>query len=280
MAQITPDGLLASYQASTERIRNRVLAYTSAVWAGSTAFRDSDIDRIVKRIVPVVQSGQMQVAQITDAYIGRMSVLAGVTWTPGIDRASIVGYRGVPADTVFRRPAVTTYTALSKGSTFADAVSQGANRLESIVSTDIQQAKNRQATKSIGGSGFRFFERSLTGNENCAFCVIASTQRYHKGDLMPLHPGCDCGVKPLKTASDPGQVISPELLERTHELIDAKLNQYDRGARDLGIGKVSSSSQPLSDFTELIIVREHGELGPILGWRSDKFTSAEDLGIH
>lgn len=277
MPTSAPNRALTGYQAATESVRARVLSYVKAVWANSPSFRDADIDRIVARIIPVVQAGQVQVAQLTDAYVGRMSVLAGVTWVSGVDREAVVDYRGVPADDVYRRPAVTTYTALSKGASYADAVTQGANRLQSIVATDIQQAKNRQASRSIGGSGFKYFERRLTGRENCAFCVIASTQRYLNGDLMPLHPGCDCDCVPLQSMKDPGQVIKPELLELTHAAIDAKLGGTDRGARELGLNKSSTKGQPLSDFTELIIVNEHGELGPTLGWRSDHFTGPGDL---
>jgi hypothetical protein len=275
----TPSQVIAGYQGATAAIHQRVVAYVRAVWSNSPAFRDEDIDRIVSRIVPVVQAGQMQMAGLTNAYIGQMAVLSGVTWTPGVD-PSVVDYRGVPADEVYRRPAVTTYSALSDGKPYVDAVAAGLARLVSIASSDLQQSKNRQASKSIAGSGFKYFRRRLSGTENCAFCVIASTQRYNKGGLLPLHPGCDCGCEPQTSASDPGQVIDPALLELTHAAIDKKLGLTDRGARELGIGKQSSSGQPLSDFTDLIITNNHGELGPVLGWRGQHFSGPDDLHDH
>lgn len=275
MATLRPEQIVSGYLAATRSIRDRVLKYTSTVWKTSPAFRDVDIDRIVARIVPVVQAGQMQVAQLTDAYIGRMSVLAGATWTSGFDK-SLVDYRGVPAGEVYRRPAKTVYTKLSEGVPFDAALAAGTARLTSIVATDIQQVKNRQAQRSVGQSGFDAFRRVLTGSENCALCTIASTQRYHKNDLLPIHPGCDCGVEPY-IGSPSTQVIDPDLLELTHSEIDLKLSGTDRGARDLGLGKTSSSGQPLSDFTDLIVSREHGELGPTLVWRSDHFTGPEQI---
>lgn len=276
MPQLSPKQVVAGYQAATTAIRDRVLAYTAAVWSGSPSFRDADVDRIVARIVPVIRAGQLQVANLTDAYIGRMAVLSGVAWSPGVD-ASLTGFRGVPADVVYRRPAVQTYTALSEGKTFADAVEQGAARLQSIVATDIQQVKNRQAQRSVGGSGFTFFRRELTGRENCALCVIASTQRYHRGDLLPIHPACDCDVVPYQAGRDPGQVIDPDLLESTHDEIAARLGRSELGARDLGLDKADAAGRPLSDYTDLIVSRDHGELGPTLTWRSDHFTSADDI---
>lgn len=273
---LSPERVIGGYQGATASIRKRVLAYTAAVWANSPAFRDSDIDRIVARILPVIQAGQMQLAQLTDTYIGHMSVLAGVTWTSGVDR-SLLDYRGVPAAEVYRRPAVQTYTALSKGSTLTEALKAGASRLQSIVATDLQQAVNRQSQRSYSGSGFSYTLRVLSGAENCALCVIASTQRYHRGELMPIHPGCDCEQRGVKAGSDPGQVINPDLLELTHAEIDKRLGGSDRGARDLGIGKTTSAGNPISDYTDLTVVNDHGELGPTLGWRSDKFTSADDI---
>lgn len=277
MATPSPEQVLTGYQSATKQVRDRVVAYVTAVWANSPAFRDADIERIVSRIVPVVQAGQMHVAQLTNAYIGSMAVLAGVAWSPGVDRAAVVDYRGTPADVVYRRPAVQTYTALSKRSTYTDAVAEGLARLLSITATDIQQSKNRQASRAIGGSGFKFFRRQLTGSEDCALCVIASTQRYTRGNLMPIHPACDCDCVPDASGSDPGQVLDPGLLELTHAEIDKRLGLSDRGARDLGIGKTTSAGKPISDYTDLTVVNEHSELGPTLGWRSDKFTSAADI---
>lgn len=276
MATVTPDRLVDAYQSATNEVRNRVVAYVSALWSGSSGFRDADVERLIAKLVPVVQAGQVQVAQLTDAYIGRQAVLAGVVHHSGVDREAILGYRGTPVETVYRRPAVATYTALAGGASYPDAVKLGLERLITIAGTDLQQAKNRQSAASIESSGFAGYRRVLTGRENCAFCAIASTQRYHKKDLMPIHPGCDCGVKPFNGNPDV-QVIEPEFLEQIHATIDAKLNGTDRGARELGLGKVSSSGQPLSDFTDLIIVNDHGELGPTLAWRSDKFTSASDI---
>jgi hypothetical protein len=160
------------------------------------AFRDADVARIVARIVPAVQAGQLQLAALTDAYIGRLAQQAGVLWVPSLDR-SVTAYRGVDPVDVYRRPAVSLYTALAAGEGFSRAVEIGEGRLRSIVSTDLQQARNRQASSSVRSSGFRYYQRVLTGKEDCELCELASTHRYSRDDLMPIHPGCDCGVEPL-----------------------------------------------------------------------------------
>lgn len=270
MATPSAEQVVAGYQTATEIVRDRVMLYAKQMWALSPSLRDADVDRLVARIVPVVQAGQIQIARLTDAYIAQSARLAGVSAVSNVGLGvGVVNYRGVPATEVYRRPAVETYTALSKGKPYADAAASGASRLLSIVSTDLQQSKNRQAQRSFASSGFEYTIRVLTGKENCALCVIASTQRYRKGYLMPIHPGCDCGQRGVKAGADPGQVINPDLLEATHAQIATKLNGSEGG--EIGQGN------PISDYLDLIVTNEHGELGPTLGWRSDHFTGPDDL---
>ncbi len=139
------------------------------------------------------------------------------------------------------------------------------------MSTDIQQTRNRQARAAYTESSFEYTIRQLSGAENCALCVIASTQRYLAKDLQPMHPGCDCGQRGIRASQDPGQIIDPDLLELTHAAVEAKLGATDRSARLL------TGENPISDFLDLIVTREHGELGPTLTWRADRFTGPNDL---
>lgn len=276
MAELTSDNLTGAYMAQVAAIRERVVVFARTLWEATAQLRDADVDRLVARLVPVVQGGQVQVANITSAYVRRLAELEGIVPVAvPVDRATIVGYRGVPPEDVYRRPAVTAYTALSQGKSFQDARAEGLARLVSIVSSDVQQARNRQARAAYSSSGFEYTVRTLSGSENCALCVIASTQRYHVSGLMPIHPGCDCGERGVKAGRDPGQVIDAGLLEAAHAQIESKVGVTERRARDLGHGKFDATG--FSDFTDLIITHEHGELGPTLTWRQDNFTGPDDL---
>lgn len=272
----TSDQLTAAYMARSSQIRDRVLTFATALWGASTSLRDADVDRLVARLVPVVQGGQMQVANLTNAYIQRIAELEGlkVAVAP-IDRDQVIGYRGVPAADVYRRPAVDTYTALAAGKPFTDARNEGMHRLASIVTTDVQQARTRQARAGYEFAGFDYTVRVLSGAENCALCVIASTQRYNAGSLMPIHPGCDCGERGVRAGRDPGQVIDQDLLDAAYQQIDVKLASGDPSP-ELG-EKRTAAGKPISDLTDLIITREHGELGPTLTWRQDSFTGPDAL---
>lgn len=276
MAELTADRLTAAYMAQSARIRARVVAFARVSWASAASLRDEDVELLVARIVPVVQGGQMQVANLTNAYIQRLAIAEGlIPPVVPIRRAEIVEYRGVPAEEVYSRPAVAVYTALAAGKSFEEAKRIGQARLLSIAATDLQQAKNRQARAAYASSGFDYTVRVLSGTENCALCVIASTQRYRLSELQPVHPGCDCGERGVTASRDPGLVVGSDLLAETYAQIDAKLTSGD-STPELG-EKRTSKGKPISDYTDLIIAREHGELGPTLTWRQDAFTGPAGL---
>ena len=278
MATLTPEVLTSAYMTRSTAVRERVLAYVEALWNGSASLRDSDIERLISRIAPAVHGGQLQVANITAAYISQLAALERVGAAPvRVERDEILGYRGVPDEEVYRRPAVAVYAALSAGVPFSQARDVGLNRLKSIAATDMQQARNRQAQAGYAAGGFEYTVRVLSGNENCALCVVAATQRYRVGGLQAIHPGCDCGERGVRGSYDPGVVLDREMVEETHSAIWEQLGRFDRSAKDLGAEKVASNGRRVSDFTDLIITRQHGELGPTLAWREDKFTGPSGL---
>lgn len=276
MATVTPEQIIVGYNDAVHTVRSRVENFARTAWLTAGSWRDADIDRLVKLIVPRVQAGQIQTAQLTSVYLSSLqTVRTGVRVPPvAIARADVTTARGVPAAEVYRRPAATMYGALAKGTLVSDAIEQGAQRLVSLVATDHQLAKTSQARRSFSGSGFEFMVRTLTGRENCALCAIASTQRYRVQRLMPIHPGCDCGMDTIEAGSDPGQVLEPERLELIHSAIEAEFGASDRGARILDGGNERS------DFLDLIVVQQHSELGPLLAWKDQRFTSLADITSH
>jgi hypothetical protein len=159
---------------------------------------------------------------------------------------------------------VDVYRALDNGKSLTQAIEAGALRISSIASTDVQLAR-RNAGFQARSRNDRIvgYARTLTGAENCALCYVASTQRYTRGELLPIHPGCDCGEMPIYGTQDPGQVINEARLEATHEAVEERFGISDRGARAI-------------DYRN-IMVREHGELGPLLTVRDQKFTGPSDI---
>lgn len=268
---VSDTALIVGHQQAARAVRDRVERYAKLAWAGMAAHRDADVDRLVEMLVPQVLAGQRQIANLTDAYIATLAGTAPVGVDPELVTGSAVRIGAEPEE-VYRRPAGTVYGALAEGKAYDLAVAQGGRRLMSLVGTDLQLAMRAQEQQSFSGTGFDFYGRVLTGSENCALCVVASTQRYLVGTLKPIHPGCDCSSCARTADSDPGQVLNRRVLDSLHDDIEAELKTRDPEARDLGLGKTGSDGAPISDFTDLIIVNDHSELGPTLGWRADKFT--------
>ena len=248
------------------------------------SWRDDDIARYLNVVGPQIDGLKQQAANLQAAYYQEVAKSNGEAFTPAQTRPSDltdeVLRNGPSAQEVYRRPFVEVYTALAGKELLRTAVERGAARASSIAETDIQLAsrkaglKQRQSNGNIVG-----YRRVLTGSENCALCAIASTQRYRKADLKPIHPGCDCGEEPIYGDFDPGQVIDQSGLDSIHEALQRQLGVTDFSARDAQIGKFVQYDENvrLADFTEIIATREHGEYGPTLTWRNQKFTGPNNI---
>ncbi|MGA5869261.1 hypothetical protein [Streptomyces cinereoruber] len=252
------------YDALTQSLRTRLLTFVLGAFDGLRALRDADVVEFLDRVVPVVVATQAQMGQVTDAYLSAvMADMLGATAAP----AGVVlpeALRGTPPEEVYRRPFVQAWTALADGKDFLDAREMGRNRLLSIAETDLQLARTHAAQQSMTRGGARFYRRRLSGGKNCALCTIASTQRYRVADLMPIHPGCHCKPEPLPGDKDPGQVIDEQLLKEAHDAVAQGVGASDAGGRS-------------PDYRQVIITRQHGEIGPLLAVRRQNFTGPDDI---
>lgn len=265
------DQLTAQHQAAVAQVRAVVEDYARRYWGMMASYHDADIERMVRAIVPHVQAGQITVARLTDAYLGPAARIAG--WGEGgaamIDPAQLRG--GAPAEEVYRRPGEQVWTALSKGASVAEAAAAGEKRLMQLVAGDIQLAMRAQAARSMPpGSRYR---RVVTGAETCALCMLASTQVYRQGHLMPIHPGCDCTVQPLRRYTDAMRRSDADIVQRTHEAVgdagyDAAASGGHGGGGDdyRGITLRNEDGRIVAGGGEKITVYEHGEYGPTLAW--------------
>lgn len=246
------------YMGTTGRIRATLTKQVEALWLASPDYRDGDIERLLARLVPLVQAGQLQLANLTSVFLAQQAVLLrGVPYAPvPVDRTALADIRGVPDKEVFRRPAVELYTQLAAGKSMGEAIKISAARLVSITGTHLQLAKTIQAEKALKASGAVYFRRVLSGSENCKICTVAATQRYKAIHRMEIHPGCDCGVEELPAREAPDRIIDPTLLKAVAGLEDKN-------------GKL--------DARDLITIHEHGELGPVLTWRKHAFTGPAAL---
>lgn len=260
--------LYDAHRVIVDAVRRQVEAAARARWAEL----DGDYSRAAVRamagaLAPIVQAGAVQTAAAASAHMtARERVLFGAADATPVRQADLVDLRGVPDVVALERAGTGARVALIEGATRAAAARDGERRLVSIATTAVQLAKREQSRRAVMRSietvGYR---RIPEGPYNCALCIVASTQRYHKRDLLPIHPACDCDVEPIYGREDPGQVIDRDRLELTHDMVAERFGEEARDHRD-------ARSGPAGDYRNLIVVRQHGELGPVLTVRGHQHT--------
>lgn len=259
--------LVTAYGTAASTIRAALLAYLLGLWHTLPDHRDASAKRFIGLATPAVAGAQLKVGQLTATYLSLLLAgQSGKAPTPvSVRPADVASLRGVTPGTLYQRPFTQVYTELSKGQPYETAVERGRARLVDIASTDVQLAKTHTARRVLAAepriAGYR---RVLTGSENCGLCVLASTQLYHREELLPIHPGCDCGVDPVLGDERPAQVLDRDLLNAAHAAIEQRFGKFDAGGR-------------APDYRKVILVRQHGEIGPLLTVKDQEFTGPEDL---
>lgn len=250
---MTPAQIVAAYLAAYQSLLGRTTSTVLAAWAALARYDEDQVEEFTAKVVPVVTAAQTTTAAAVDGYVARLAGSAPL----GIAASQVTELRGVPAPEVYRRPFVTVWTDLANEVPWERAVEHGRRRLETIAQTDVQMAQRRTMQLLEENDRIVGYRRVLTG-KSCIFCATASTQRYTRENLQPIHAHCDCGVAPIFGDSDPGRVVNDDLLQR----LKARGGRYWRQA-----GFVDDDGNPI-DPTDLpgreaLEVTDHGELGPV-----------------
>lgn len=258
------------YGTAVKGVWASVLGRSARSWTDLGAWREADVRRFQAKTLPVLIGGQRQIAALTATYLEQLyKEIADETRRAELDFDKVTGraLRGVDPEDVYRRPFVDVWKALHDEEPLDVALERGANRLEIIAKTDLQLARTHTVREVADEQPqVEYTIRELQGEYNCALCLIASTQRYHKKDLAPIHPGCDCLVKTVKSDYDPGQVVDDDKLEAIHAAVQDALGRHDRGGRAV-------------DYRKLIVSNDHGEIGPVLGFKGQRFTGPADINL-
>lgn len=245
-------------------------------------FDPASAARFVQQILPISLGAQRIMTQLVVAqYNAQVRPPTPIVIAPTLTTGEGLR-RHAPAD-YYQRPFREIKWRLSQGKTLGEAVEAGRRRAESIALTDLQlvrthtarayaQELNRRPPADRGTRGTVVgYRRILSSNPNhCALCVLATTQRYHRENLMPIHPNCGCTVGFVYEHDDRSdrQVIDPQLAQEVHNLV----------RRDLGESYVDAGGR-LGDahYRDILITHEHGELGPVLGVRGQHFTGPAEI---
>lgn len=261
-----------AYNAQVGALWANVLGTIGGRWSGLKSWRDSDVASFQRLALPKLLAAERTMATLTASYLEQAyrDVAKEVSPRVALDFEQLTGAalrNGTDPVDEYKRPFTVVWTALSKGESLDAAVKQGENRLTSLLKTDLQLARTHTARAVMAQQPkIKYYMRVVQGEYNCALCLVAATQRYRKEHLLPIHPGCDCEVRPIEDSFDPGQVIDEERLLAIHAAVEAALGTSDRGGRAV-------------DYRKVIVQHTHGEIGPVLGFKGQHFTGPKDIKL-
>lgn len=244
---------LVSLSRSVQARQIRLAANTSQavgdLWDSLPGIGDRELVSFSRDAASLVNQAQEVSARHTVAYLAQAEGLPVVGSGVSISEVVADSRSGVSAVAVYERPVVTARAALAGGKSFAEARALGRIRATSAADTDITLA-SRGAARSYATSprsritGYR----RMPNGGACDFCLMASTQRYRIGDLMPIHTNCHCiPPVPIIGKSDPGRVINKDLLRELKSSGRAGDLSYQGGVRRAN-DAVKLAEQRLADL--------------------------------
>lgn len=132
-----------------------------------------------------------------------------------------------------------------------------------VVETDIMLAARQaqmEAMEELRITSYRRVLRpELSDSGPCGLCVVAADRIYSIKELLPLHGRCKCETMPIVDGVDPGLNLNESDLRRIYA--------------------AAGDSQKAADLKRTrVVVNEHGELGPVLSLKGQKFTGPDNLG--
>lgn len=269
----SPEQLVAlarAHQRQLLAVRDRTVATISNMWARIvTGPDDTVLSRWLAAAVPVVAAAQSSTAGAAIAYIGTyVAAATGTTPAPvPLNPSNFLAPRGVDLAEVLARPMVELRTGLANGDRWLTAVDAGGQRAAQFAGTEPMLSARAAASEAMKIEPRVVGFRRVPDPGACKFCLLASTQRYHDTDLMPMHPNCGCSVAPIIGTKDPGRVLDRGLVDQLMAADPALGRRGD--SRDAAR---ESAAAALADAEKLFTVHEHGELGPTLYGAGQKFS--------
>lgn len=235
------------------RLRELTSRAVAGAWAALPGYDEQNVDEWLATVLPIVQAAQTHAVSLTDAYLARAMERQPIGVAAADATGAAVRAGADPAE-VYRRPFVTVWTALANDKPWTDAVAAGAARASGTAATDVQLAM-RQTLSLVGEADERIVGYKRVPDAGaCAFCRLVAGQRYTTRDLMPIHSHCGCGVEPLKSSE----------------------RHLFTGRRDNDLSLALDTPIGPADGVQAV-VREHGELGPVLVDAADHFTTSAAL---
>jgi hypothetical protein len=204
--------LAARQVARTARLRGVTVAQVRRAWARWQPITAEAAAGFRGEVVPVVAAAQSIAVAGGLAYVAQQLAVEGIG-APDVDGAALAATLR-PADEVVQRSVIHVRSLLAAGVPVSTALARGLDLAERNAAMDVALANRAASAAAMAAEPRIVGYRRVPDGGACVFCLMASTQRYGREELMPLHHRCGCDVAPIFGDADPGQVIDRALLDR------------------------------------------------------------------
>lgn len=190
--------LLAGYIGRSQALHTQLIGRARNYWSNLGYLTDREVELLIERMGWLSTAANTRMSTLTEAYLTRYAAISGGELAAGsATDISTMALRGISEAELFDRVPKTVFGALARKDPFTKAKDLGWNRLESLLATSLQLSKTHTSQDVLDreprtprGQRIVGYRRVTAGYNACALCLVASTQRYRRGDLMPIHPGC------------------------------------------------------------------------------------------
>jgi hypothetical protein len=280
---LTTAALLAAYQQQTQSLRAQLETFIRQLWRFLGVYREPQMRDFAGQVVPMVAGAQRQMSSLTAAYLATERQLqTGRAGLATVDPNLVTGraVRAADPTEVYGRPFHLVWRELhdtpKQPGAIEAAIQHGEDRAVNLAQTDLQLSKTATSQRLLQAdpavTGYR---RVLEGPRSCGLCIVAATLLYHKAKLLPIHPGCDCSVEPVRGAQQRtgetlvrqgADLIPVGELQDVHDAIRERFGADNAGARVIpGQGGLK--------YRDVLIEHRNSEIGPVLAVRGQSYTA-------
>jgi hypothetical protein len=254
--------LVAEHATQRQTITETLVRALLGIWAGFLFWGDDDLmnsaaSRSALSVMAALRHARRMELGYTKAVLNEYGIDHGV-----LDIDDIYPRSGVSPLEVYRRIALQYRYRTSRGGTEAEALEAAVERLQSLAGTDVRLAgrdTSHAAYHRLAITGWRrVLHPELSRTGPCGLCVVASTRIYRSGDLEEIHDLCVCGKLPIVGGIDPGAEMNRADLERIYAAAGGNTAEDLKRVR--------------------VVVRQNGEIGPVLVQEGQNFRDHEDAG--
>lgn len=263
--------LLDLYAARAEQISQETAAAVVAAYLSKNFYSPAVVAEIAEQAADLSNTANLVAAGLTTQYLTLLvSQLTGsAVGVPNIPLPPI--RNGVDLRKVYQRPVKLFRRKVSEGMPPAEAFEQAMRLAQGLTTGNITLAKRDMSRevmmrlqREIGITGWRRVVRpELSETGTCGLCIAASDQVYKSSQLMPLHDNCKCEPMPIVGALDPGNSLNQLSFK----------DLYGKAAGDTGRTGTASRDLKRTRWT----VNTHGEWGPVLTVKGQKFRGPDEL---